>query len=144
MSNRSSGVDLSSYVPNGEWELLATRVINNVKYYPCCPEPFPDVTFWFHLHRRTMYYILNVIIPCIFLSLLAIAGFLLPAESGEKVGLGLTVLLSFSVFMLLIAEAMPATSEFLPLIGESLPPPTKFMVIFLVKIHHPIQVPYHQ
>ena len=45
--------------------------------------------------------------------------FYLPTESGEKVSLGLTVLLSFSVFMLLIAESMPATSEFIPLIGES-------------------------
>jgi len=44
--------------------------------------------------------------------------FYLPTESGEKVSLGLTVLLSFSVFMLLIAEAMPATSEFIPLIGK--------------------------
>ena len=44
--------------------------------------------------------------------------FYLPTESGEKVSLGLTVLLSFSVFMLLIAESMPATSEFIPLIGQ--------------------------
>ena len=44
--------------------------------------------------------------------------FYLPIESGEKVSLGLAVLLSFSVFMLLIAEAMPATSEFIPLIGK--------------------------
>ena len=38
-------------------------------------------------------------------------------DSGEKVTLGLTVLLAFSVFMLLIAESMPATSSFVPLIG---------------------------
>ena len=51
------------------------------------------------------------------LSLLTLGSFVLPAESGEKVSLGLTVLLAFSVFMLLIAESMPATSEFVPLIG---------------------------
>ena len=32
--------------------------------------------------------------------------------------LGMTVLLSFSVFMLLIAENMPATSFYIPLIGQ--------------------------
>jgi nicotinic acetylcholine receptor len=52
------------------------------------------------------------------LSVLTCLTFYLPTESGEKVSLGLTVLLSFSVFMLLIAEAMPATSEFIPLIGK--------------------------
>ena len=85
--------------------------------YSCCPEPFPDVTFWFHLRRRTTYYTFNIIIPCVMLSLLTLGSFVLPAESGEKVSLGLTVLLAFSVFMLLIAESMPATSEFVPLIG---------------------------
>ena len=52
------------------------------------------------------------------LSILTCLTFYFPTESGEKVSLGLTVLLSFSVFMLLIAESMPATSEFIPLIGN--------------------------
>ena len=54
------------------------------------------------------------------LSILTCLTFYLPTESGEKVSLGLTVLLAFSVFMLLIAESMPATSEFIPLIGKSI------------------------
>ena len=58
-----------------------------------------------------------MIIPCVILSFLTMSSFLLPAASGEKISLGLTVLLAFSVFMLLIAETMPATSEFVPLIG---------------------------
>lgn len=36
-----------------------------------------------------------------------------------KVTLGITVLLSYSVFMLLVADNMPPTSEFFPLIGQS-------------------------
>ena len=56
------------------------------------------------------------------LSILTCLTFYLPTESGEKVSLGLTVLLAFSVFMLLIAEAMPATSEFIPLIGQCVRP----------------------
>ena len=45
--------------------------------------------------------------------------FCLPPDSGEKIALGVTVLLAFSVFMLAIAEKMPETSESIPLIGES-------------------------
>jgi nicotinic acetylcholine receptor len=52
------------------------------------------------------------------LSSLTLTGFLLPPDSGEKITLGLTVLLAFSVFMLLIAENMPPTSEYIPLIGK--------------------------
>lgn len=116
--NRSVEIDLSNYVDNGEWTLINTRMIRNVKYYPCCTEPFPDVTFYIHIRRRVLYYAFNVMIPCMLLSSLSLTGFCLPPDSGEKVTLGLTVLLAFSVFMLLIAENMPPTSEYIPLIGK--------------------------
>lgn len=44
VTNRTAEVDLTNYIPNGEWELLEARIIRNVIYYSCCPEPFPDVT----------------------------------------------------------------------------------------------------
>ena len=103
----------------GEWKLLASWTVLSSLTYPCCDETYYDLKFYFHIRRRTLYYTYNVIIPCIMLSILTCLTFYLPTESGEKVSLGLTVLLAFSVFMLLIAESMPATSEFIPLIGKS-------------------------
>ena len=38
-------------------------------------------------------------------------------ESGEKIALGITVMLAFSVLMLSVAESLPQTSEFVPLIS---------------------------
>ncbi|XP_052822185.1 acetylcholine receptor subunit alpha-type acr-16 [Octopus bimaculoides] len=110
-------IDLDNFVSNGEWLLVDVKVKKNVVYYACCDEPFPDVTFYIHMRRRTLYYTYNVIIPCVMLSILTLMGFWMRPDSGEKVTLGLTVLLAFSVFMLLIAENMPATSNFVPLIG---------------------------
>ena len=112
-------MDLSNFVSNGEWKLINVEAIRNVIIYPCCIEPFPDVTFIIHIRRRTLYYMYNVIIPCVMLSTLTLTGFWMRPDSGEKVTLGLTVLLAFSVFMLLVAESMPATSSFVPLIGKS-------------------------
>ena len=45
--------------------------------------------------------------------------FCLPPESGEKVSLGVTVLLAMTVYQLLIADAIPPTSEVIPLIGKT-------------------------
>lgn len=115
---RDQAIDLSNYVHNGEWELINVKIVRNVEYYSCCPEPYPDVTFTLHIRRRTLYYTYNVLVPCIMLSILTLLGFWMPPEGGEKVTLGLTILLAFSVFMLLIAESMPATSFFIPLIGQ--------------------------
>jgi len=113
-------VDLSNFVSNGEWELISVRAVRNQITYPCCPEHFPDITFYIHIRRRTLYYTYNVIVPCVMLSMLTLSGFWMRPDSGEKVTLGLTVLLAFSVFMLLVAENMPATSSFVPLIGTFL------------------------
>jgi len=63
--------------------------------------------------------VLNIILPCVSLNVLSLLAFCLPPDAGEKVTLGITVLLSYSVFMLLVAENMPPTSEFVPLIGKS-------------------------
>ncbi|GIY44745.1 acetylcholine receptor subunit alpha-like [Caerostris extrusa] len=49
---RTSEVDLSNYVPNGEWELLDARIVRNVVYYSCCTEPFPDVTITLVIRRK--------------------------------------------------------------------------------------------
>lgn len=52
------------------------------------------------------------------MSALTLLVFCLPPDSGEKIALGITVLLAFSVFMLAVAENLPETSEFVPLISE--------------------------
>uniref|UniRef100_A0A667XCL9 Neuronal acetylcholine receptor subunit alpha-7 n=1 Tax=Myripristis murdjan TaxID=586833 RepID=A0A667XCL9_9TELE len=111
-------VDTSTYIPNGEWDLVGVPAKRNELYYECCKEPYPDVTFTVTMRRRTLYYGLNLLIPCVLISGLALLVFLLPADSGEKISLGITVLLSLTVFMLLVAEIMPATSDSVPLIAQ--------------------------
>nr|QQY02603.1 nicotinic acetylcholine receptor alpha subunit-3 [Cryptocotyle lingua] len=117
MTKRHPDVDLTNYVQNGEWNLLRVSVIRDEIVYPCCVEPYPYMNFTIYMRRRTLYYLFNIIFPCLWLTVLSLLSFWLPPDSGEKITLGITVLLAFSVFMLLIAENMPATSEFVPLIG---------------------------
>lgn len=62
----------------------------------------------------------NVVFPCMMMSALTLLVFCLPPDSGEKIALGITVLLAFSVFVLAIAEKMPETSDSMPLIGTLL------------------------
>ena len=54
--------------------ILGTKTRRNVVYYPCCPEPYPDVRFTVYLRRRTLYYIMNVVVPCLLLSVLSMLG----------------------------------------------------------------------
>ncbi|XP_074650100.1 neuronal acetylcholine receptor subunit alpha-10-like [Tubulanus polymorphus] len=142
ITNRSDDVDISNYIVNGEWDLTNIFVERNVVIYPCCIEPFPDVTFHIYIKRRTLYYMYNVIFPCIMMSALTLLVFCLPPDSGEKIALGITVLLAFSVFMLAVAENLPETSEFVPLISiyltivMSMTSVSVIMTVFVLNLHH--------
>jgi len=45
-------------------------------------------------------------------------GFLLPPESGEKVSLEVTVLLSQAVFLLVISDFLPPSAQNFPILGK--------------------------
>ena len=70
------------------------------------------------VRRRPSFYVMNVIVPCGAISLLVFMVFYAPSESGEKVTLGITVLLAFSVFQLLMAETLPKNSDKMPILGK--------------------------
>ncbi|XP_028257594.1 neuronal acetylcholine receptor subunit alpha-7-like isoform X2 [Parambassis ranga] len=133
--------DISDYVANGEWDLVEVPGQKNERRYECCQEPYPDVTFTVVMRRRTLYYGLNLLIPCVLISTLALLVFLLPADSGEKISLGITVLLSLTVFMLLVAEIMPATSDSVPLIAEYFA--TTMVIVGLSVIATVLVLQYH-
>ncbi|RWS08609.1 nicotinic acetylcholine receptor alpha 6 subunit-like protein, partial [Dinothrombium tinctorium] len=111
------GGDLSTYIENGEWILLGMPGVRNSVVYACCPETYLDITFYIKLRRRTLYYGFNLIIPCMIISSMVLLGFTLPPESGEKLTLGVTILLSMSVFMLQLTDTLPPTSESVSIIG---------------------------
>ena len=113
-SASSNAVDVSFMPKHGTWDVIGTSMklgteggISNVRYY-------------FRLERRPQYLIINVIMPILFLNLLNVLVFLLPAESGERVSYSITVLLSIAVFMTIVSDTLPRISEPMPLISYAL------------------------
>ncbi|KAF6210406.1 hypothetical protein GE061_013511 [Apolygus lucorum] len=114
------GIDLREYYPSVEWDILGVPAERHEKYYPCCAEPYPDIFFNITLRRKTLFYTVNLIVPCVGISYLSVLVFYLPADSGEKIALCITILLSQSMFFVLISEIIPSTSLALPLLGKYL------------------------
>ncbi|XP_068223049.1 acetylcholine receptor subunit alpha-like [Palaemon carinicauda] len=112
------GVDLTEFYMSVEWDILAVPAIRNEKYYTCCDEPYLDITFNITMRRKTLFYTVNLIIPCMGISFLTVLVFYLPSDSGEKVSLSISILLSLTVFFLLLAEIIPPTSLVVPLLGK--------------------------
>eukprot|EP00080_Pristionchus_pacificus_P023236 PDM83256.1 transmembrane ion channel [Pristionchus pacificus] len=111
-------MDISTFVKNGQWHLVNAPSYREETVYTCCPEVYPFVRFYVHLRRRTLFYIFNVIIPSIIITLMTLITFILPPhDMSEKIGHQTTVVLSVSFFLTVISEMIPRTSESVPLLG---------------------------
>ncbi|XP_045116272.1 acetylcholine receptor subunit beta-like 2 isoform X3 [Portunus trituberculatus] len=114
------GIDLREFYASVEWDILEVPARRNQEYIPDLPEPYPDITFNLTMRRKTLFYTVNLIIPCVGISFLTVLVFYLPSDSGEKVTLCISILLSLTVFFLLLAEIIPPTSLAVPLLGKYL------------------------
>jgi len=81
------GVDLSEFYMSVEWDILEVPAVRNERFYTCCDEPYLDITFNITMRRKTLFYTVNLIIPCMGISFLTVLVFYLPSDSGEKVSL---------------------------------------------------------
>ncbi|XP_012580272.1 PREDICTED: neuronal acetylcholine receptor subunit alpha-2 isoform X2 [Condylura cristata] len=135
-------VDLKGYWESGEWAIVNATGTYNSQKYDCCAEIYPDVTYYFLIRRLPLFYTINLIAPCLLLSCLTVLVFYLPSDCGEKVTLCISVLLSLTVFLLLITEIIPSTSLVIPLIGEYLLFTMIFVTlsivitVFVLNVHH--------
>ncbi|KAG7523959.1 acetylcholine receptor subunit delta [Solea senegalensis] len=114
-------IDPASFTENGEWEIIHRPAKRNTyKHIPMESNKHQDITFYLVIKRKPLFYIVNIIIPCVLISFLASLVYYLPADSGEKMTLSISVLLAQSVFLLLISQRLPETSLSVPLIVKYL------------------------
>ncbi|XP_037311827.2 acetylcholine receptor subunit delta [Pungitius pungitius] len=114
-------IDPASFTENGEWEINHRPAKRNTyKHIPMESNKHQDITFYLVIKRKPLFYIVNIIIPCVLISFLASLVYYLPADSGEKMTLSISVLLAQSVFLLLISQRLPETSMSVPLIVKYL------------------------
>ncbi len=99
---------------NEEWEVeeLAPYSEEGVRYAA-------TVTFEFVFRRKPLYYTVNIVIPSLVLSLLVLLVLRLPPDSGDKISMGVTLLLAFAVYMLIVSDSVPVTSDGIPIISKS-------------------------
>ncbi|CAN9506747.1 unnamed protein product [Ophioblennius macclurei] len=115
-----STINLKDFWETGEWMIIDAPGYKHDIKYNCCEEIYTDITYSLYIRRLPLFYTINMIIPCLLISFLTVLVFYLPSDCGEKVTLCISVLLSLTVFLLVITETIPSTSLVIPLIGEYL------------------------
>lgn len=140
-------VDKQDYFDNGEWEIVKATGSRGLRTDGS--SSYPTITYFFIIRRLPLFYTLFLIIPCIGLSFLTILVFYLPSNGGEKISLCTSVLVSLTVFLLVIEEIIPSSSKAIPLIGEYLVFTMIFVTlsivitVFAINIHHRSSSTHH-
>lgn len=102
-----------SSITSLEWSLLKTTVSNT-------KSPYIISQFVIFLQRDPRYYIYSIIVPSTAMCLLAFATFLAPPDGGERISLGVSMVLGLTVFQLLIADTLPTSSKQSPILSNYL------------------------
>jgi len=71
------------------------------------------------LRRKTLFYTVNLILPCVLISMLTMVVFYLPTTAGEKITMSVSIFLALIVFLqVLVTNLLPPSSLSLPLFAR--------------------------
>ena len=86
----------------------------------CCEIDFSIMVYTIKITRKPLYFLFYLVGPSGLLLFLNLTSFLIPVESGERIGFVTTILLAMTVFLLLMSSLLPETSSGIPKLGFSM------------------------
>ncbi|XP_028409509.1 acetylcholine receptor subunit alpha-like [Dendronephthya gigantea] len=111
MTYSDRNADTSYLIKSGEWRLQSASLTQNFRYYTPDYTPHPHITLTLEIKRRSLYYVLQIVVPLVLISLLPILTFILPPESEEITSTVTTIVVAISVYAIIISSALPETSD---------------------------------
>jgi hypothetical protein len=99
-----SDVSLMYYTMNGLWDIEKTHT------YVLQTSLTDQIIVSLEIRRRTLYHVVLLMVPLCALSMLPALVFLIPVESGERLGYATTSLLSLLLYQTAIASKLPENS----------------------------------
>ncbi|XP_074524825.1 5-hydroxytryptamine receptor 3C-like [Halichoeres trimaculatus] len=100
----------------GEWELL--EISTSAKYVGKDKSAYTDeLIFHVSVRRRATLYVVNLLIPSCFLITVDLFSFLLPPQAVDRSAFKMTLILGYTVFLLIMNDLLPITGNTIPLIN---------------------------
>lgn len=94
-----------------EWQIIHATIEEINLFNPQHARNFSTIKISIELERFSRFYVLKIIIPFSIISSLALFSFCLPTDSGEKVALTVSVLLSLTIYLQVISNHVPKTER---------------------------------
>uniref|UniRef100_A0A8C0KB68 Acetylcholine receptor subunit epsilon n=1 Tax=Canis lupus dingo TaxID=286419 RepID=A0A8C0KB68_CANLU len=115
-------IDTEAYTENGEWAIdFCPGLIRRPNGASAGDPGVVDIIYTLIIRRKPLFYVINIIVPCVLISGLVLLAYFLPAQAGgQKCTVSINVLLAQTVFLFLIAQKIPETSLSVPMLGRYL------------------------
>ncbi|XP_035828832.1 neuronal acetylcholine receptor subunit non-alpha-2-like [Aplysia californica] len=120
----NGAVGLTYFIESGEWEVTSTSITTGAD----AVIGFGFFRISFNLRRRPGFFLISVGMTLMLLSFVNLMVFLIPVESGEKISYCITVLLALAVFLSVIGDMLPRSSDIMPLMTIYL------MILFIISV----------
>lgn len=108
-----------NFQDSGNWVIdsKVSVAVTSASFGNCCPFNFSQITYTIDMGRRFGYHLFYMVAPCAALALLTLVSFWIPSDSGERIGFITTLLLGMMVFLLIVPDSLPESSEAIPILG---------------------------
>ncbi|XP_010777555.1 5-hydroxytryptamine receptor 3A-like [Notothenia coriiceps] len=116
---------------SGEWELV--DILGETSILKFGIDQWDIITIWVVIKRRPVLYVVNLLIPSSFLMLIDIMSFYLPPHSVDRASFKMTLILGYTVFLLIMNDLLPSTANGTPIIGIYFSVCLALMVISLLE-----------
>ena len=121
--------DIVHHIVSGakEWKVLKMKDSNETLTTANTNDTFSGIAIDLILKRLPLFYYVNILLPTALLSLLLPVQFLLPLDCGERVSMGMAMLVVWSVFQFHVAQNVPRFSTDIPILS-------KFLYVFISNV----------
>ncbi|XP_011613226.1 5-hydroxytryptamine receptor 3C-like isoform X2 [Takifugu rubripes] len=122
-----------------EWELVYIQVTPTNKEIG--DMVYSYITYSLILKRRPVLYVVNLILPSIFLVLLDVFSFGLPPQTFDRSAFKMTLILGYTVFLLLMNDLLPVTGNDVPILNVffslsfAMMVASQLVTLFIVHVH---------
>ncbi|XP_068563230.1 5-hydroxytryptamine receptor 3A-like [Cebidichthys violaceus] len=99
----------------GEWELIDIEAAQTTLEREV--GSYSEVKYYIILRRRPLLYVVNLLIPSCFLITVDLFSFLLPPDSVDRSSFKMTLILGYTVFLLIMNDLLPVTGDTTPLMN---------------------------
>ncbi|KAK3590262.1 hypothetical protein CHS0354_041340 [Potamilus streckersoni] len=100
-----NGFQQSNFQENGEW------TVDSMSYSSDYSTDKSSIGFTIKFSRRPYFYITNIIVPTVLISLTCSFAFLVPISSKEKTKYAITVFLTYIIFINIIGKSLPENGD---------------------------------